>query len=67
MRPSLWGLVFIAVVMVSNPGVDIPQLHTPILALVMGSLALVVSWIAASRRTTHARSTGQLLRPSATK
>jgi hypothetical protein len=67
MRPSLWGLVFVAVVMLSNPGVDVPLSHTPTLALVMGSLALVMSWLAAVRRTTPARSTGQPLRPSARK
>ena len=47
MRSSLWGLVFVAVVMLSNPGVDVPLSHTPTLALVMGSLALVVSGLAA--------------------
>jgi hypothetical protein len=67
MRASLWGLVFVAVVMLSNPGVEVPPSHTPTLALVMGSLALVVSWLAAARRTTLARFAGQPLRPSATK
>jgi hypothetical protein len=67
MRPSLWALGFVAVVMVSNPGVDAPLLHTPTLALVMGSLALVVSWLATVGRTTLAPSTVQPLRPSATK
>jgi hypothetical protein len=67
MKPSLWGLVFVAVVMLSNPGVDVPLSHTPTLALVMGSLVLIVSSLAAVRRTTPARFTGQPLRPSATK
>jgi hypothetical protein len=67
MRPSLWGLVFVAVVMLFNPGVEVPLSYTPTLALVMGSLALVVSWLAALRRTTPARITGQPLRLSATK
>ena len=67
MRPSLWGLVFVAVVMLSNPGVEVPASHTPTLALVMGCLALVFSSLAAVRRTTPARFTGQPLRPSATK
>jgi hypothetical protein len=67
MRPSLWGLVFVAVVMLSNPGVEVPLWHTPTLALVMGSLALVVSGLAAVRRITPARSTRHPLRPSATK
>jgi hypothetical protein len=61
----MWGLVFVAVVMVSNPGVDVPLSHTPTLALVVGSLALVVSWFAAVRRPTLAPSLGQPLRPSA--
>lgn len=65
MRSSLWGLVFVAVVMLSNPGVDVPLSHTPTLALVMGSLALVASWFAAVRRPTPARSTGRPLRLSA--
>jgi len=55
-----------AVVMLSNPGVDVPLPYTPTLALVMGSLALVASWLAAVRRTALARSTGQPLCPSAT-
>jgi hypothetical protein len=67
MRPSLWGLVFVAVVMLSNPGVEVPPLHTPTLALVMGCVALVVSWLAAARRPTPARFTGQPVRPSTTK
>jgi hypothetical protein len=67
MKPSLWGLVFVAVVMLSNPGVDVPLSHTPTLALVMGSLVLIVSSLAAVRRTTPARLTSQPLRPSATK
>lgn len=67
MRPSLWGLVFVAVVMLSNPGVEVPMSHTPTLVLVTGCLALVVSWLAAIRRPTPARFTGQPLRPSATK
>jgi hypothetical protein len=65
MKSSLWGLVFVAVVMLSNPGVDVPLSHTPTLALVMGSLALVASWLAPVRRTTLAPSTAQPLRPSA--
>jgi hypothetical protein len=67
MRRSVWGLMFVAVVMLSNPGVDVPLSHTPTLALVMGSLALVVGWLATVRRPTPARSPGQPLRPSATK
>jgi hypothetical protein len=59
--------VFVVIVMLSNPGVDVPLSHTPTLALVMGSLALVVSWLAAVRRTTPASFTGQRLRPSPTK
>ena len=43
--------MFAAVVMLSNPGVDVPLPYTPTLALVMGSLALVASWLAAVRRT----------------
>ena len=65
MKPSLWGLVFVAVVLLSNPGVDVPLTHTPTLALVMGSLVLVMSWLAPVRRPTLAHSTGQPLRPSA--
>jgi len=64
MRRSLWALVFIAVVMLSNPGVDVPLSHTPTLALVMGSLALVVSGLATLKRTTLAHSTGRPLRPA---
>lgn len=67
MRRSLWGLVFVAVIMLSNPGVDVPLSHTPTLALVIGSLALVVSWLAAVPRTAPAPATGQPLRSSATK
>ena len=67
MRSSLWGLVFVAVVMLSNPGVDVPLSYTPTLALVMGSLALVVSGLAAVRRTALARFAGQPLRPCAAK
>jgi hypothetical protein len=67
MKRSLWGLVFVAVVMLSNPGVDVPLSYTPTLALVMGSLVLVVSSLASLRRTTPARSTSQPLRPSAAK
>ena len=67
MRRSLWGLVFVAVVMLSNPGVDVPLSYMPTLALVMGSVALVVSWIVTARRTTPVRSTGQPLRPAAAK
>ena len=67
MRRSLWGLVFVAVVMLSNPGVDVPLSYTPTLALVMGSLALVVSWFVTVKRTTPAHATSQLLRPSPAK
>jgi hypothetical protein len=56
MRPLLWALVFVTVMMLSNPGVDVPLSYTPTLALVMGSLALVVSWLAAAGRTAPARS-----------
>ena len=59
MRPALWGLIFVAVVLLSNPGVDVSPSHTPMLALVMGGLALVVSWLAAIKRTTLVPSTGQ--------
>ena len=41
MRPLLWGLVFITVLLLFNPGVDVTLLHTPALALMMGSLAVV--------------------------
>jgi len=67
MRPLLWGVVFITVVMLFNPGVDVALLHTPALALVMGSLAIVVSWLAAARRTAPVRSSRRPLPPSATK
>jgi hypothetical protein len=67
MRRSLWSVVFITVVMLSNPGVDVPLSHMPTLALVFGSLALVVSWLAAAARPTPALSTGRPLGPSATK
>ena len=56
MRPAMWGLIFVAVVLLSNPGVDVSPLHTPMLALVMGSLALILSWLAAITRTTPVRS-----------
>jgi hypothetical protein len=56
MKSALWGLMFVAVVMSSNPGVDVSPSHTPILALVMGSLALVASWLTAIKRTTPLRS-----------
>lgn len=58
MRPALWGTIFVAVVLLSNPGVDVSPSHTPLLALVMGGLALIVSWLAAINRTTPVRSTG---------
>jgi hypothetical protein len=56
MRPVLWGLIFVAVVLLSNPGVDVSPSHTPLLALVMGGLALIVSSLAATKRTTPVRS-----------
>jgi hypothetical protein len=56
MKPILWGLIFVAVVLLSNPGVDVSPLHTPMVALVMGSLALIFSWLAAIRRATPVRS-----------
>jgi hypothetical protein len=65
MRRLLWGLVFVVVTMFSNPGVDVPPSYTPTLALVMGSLALLVSWLAAVARTTPTLSTVQPLRLSA--
>jgi hypothetical protein len=58
--------MFVGVLMLANPGVDVSPSHTPILALVMGSLALAVSWLAAVRRPTLARSAAPPLRPSAT-
>jgi hypothetical protein len=67
MKRSLWALMFVGVVMLANPGVDVSPSHTPMLALVMGSLALAVSWLAAVRRPTPARSIGQPLRPAAAK
>jgi hypothetical protein len=48
----MWALIFVAVVLSSNPGVDVSPSHTPMLALVMGGLALIVSWLAAIMRTT---------------
>ena len=57
--------MFIVVVMVSNPGVNVSPLHTPTLALVFGSLALVVGCIAAAARPTPARPTGLSPGPSA--
>jgi hypothetical protein len=65
MRRLVWGLAFVVVVMMSNTGVDVPLSYTPTLALVMGSLALLVSWFATVGRTTPAPSTFQPLRPSA--
>jgi hypothetical protein len=56
MKPILWGLIFVAVMLLSNPGVDVTPSHTPMVALVMGSLALILSWLAAIRRTTPVRS-----------
>jgi hypothetical protein len=50
MKSAMWGLMFVAVVLVSNPGVDVSPSHTPLLALVMGCLALSVSWLAAMTR-----------------
>jgi hypothetical protein len=41
MKRVLWGVVFVAVVMLFNPGVDVPLSYMPTLALVMGTLALV--------------------------
>jgi hypothetical protein len=67
MRRLVWGLAFVVVVMVSNPGVDVPLTYTPTLALVMGSLALLASWVAIVGRTTPAGSTVQPLRLSAAK
>jgi hypothetical protein len=67
MRASLWGLVFVAVVMLSSPGVDVPLSQTPTLALVLWSLALVASWFAAVRRTTPAHAQSRSLSPSAAK
>lgn len=59
MRQLPWGLVFVTVIMLSNPGVDVPLSRTPALVLVAGSLALVANWLAAARRTAPARSTLQ--------
>ena len=56
MKPAMWGLVFVAVVLLSNPGVDVSPSHTPLLALVMGGLALLVSWLAAIKRPAPAHS-----------
>jgi hypothetical protein len=67
MRGPVWGLVFVAVVLSSNPGVDVPLSYTPTLALVMGSLAILVSWLATIGRTTPARATVRPLRPSTAK
>jgi hypothetical protein len=50
----MWGLIFVAVMLSSNPGVDVSPSNTPMLALVMGGLALIVSWLAAIKRTTPA-------------
>jgi hypothetical protein len=47
-------MVFVTVMMLSNPGVDVPLSHMPTLALVIGSLALVVSRLAAAGRTAPA-------------
>jgi hypothetical protein len=52
MRPGLWALIFVAVLLLSKPGVDVSPSHTPMLALVMGGLALVVSGLVAITRTT---------------
>jgi hypothetical protein len=52
----MWGLIFVAVLLLSNPGVDVSPSHTPMLALAMGALALIVSWLAAMTRTTPVRS-----------
>jgi hypothetical protein len=54
MRRLVWGLAFVVVVMLSNPGVDVPLSHTPTLALVMGSLALLASWLVTIGRPTPA-------------
>jgi hypothetical protein len=67
MRRLVWGLAFVVVVMVSNPGVDVPLSYTPTLALVMGSLALLVSWLAIVGRTTPVRATVRPLRLSVAK
>jgi hypothetical protein len=41
MKRILWGVVFVAVVMLFNPGVDVPLSYMPTLALVLGTLAMV--------------------------
>jgi hypothetical protein len=56
----MWGLIFVAVVLLFNPGVDVSPAHTPMLALAMGGLALVVSWLATITRPTPVRSPLQL-------
>lgn len=51
----MWGLIFVSVVLSFNPGVDVSPSHTPMLALAMGGLALVASWLAALTRTIPVR------------
>lgn len=52
----MWGLIFVSVVLLFNPGVDVSPSHTPMLAFAMGGLALVASWFAALMRTFPVRS-----------
>ena len=63
----MWGLVFVTVMMLSNAGVDVPLSHTPTVVLVVGSLALIVSSLAAAGRIAPARLALQPRGASATK